>query len=132
VTLEDRFHTALNALENFYGDMTKAKSFDGPQTSSTKPGSRILAVPPECKAILDEWRFLWRTAKNDEGREEVVGDMEAEYRNRLRSPSGKYTFVHGTLEWKQAIGTCDLTASETARLYGVAVSTVYKFRKAHR
>jgi hypothetical protein len=131
MTLEARFSAALNALESFYGDTVQAKAFDGPQTSSTKPGSRILAVPPESKAILNEWRFQWRNAKGDEGRQEVVRDMEAEYENRLHSPSLKVEHRQMTLEWKQAIGTCTLPAKQVARMYCIGLSTVYKYRKEY-
>jgi hypothetical protein len=128
--LQAAFNTALAALANFYGDTLKAQAL-ADRTSQSKPGAVILQVPHESRAILDEWRFRWRMAKGDEGRREVVGEMEAEYENRLRSPSHKHMFIHGTLEWKQAIGTCDMTAKDTARLYGVGLSTVYKYRKEY-
>jgi hypothetical protein len=130
MTDQAAFNTALAALANFYGDTLKAQAL-ADRTSSSKPGAVILQVPHESKAILDEWRFMWRNAKSDEDRRQVVADMEAEYQNRLRSPSRKHTFVVNTLEWKVAIGTCDMTAKDTARLYGVGLSTVYKYRKEH-
>jgi hypothetical protein len=128
--LQAAFNTALAALGNWYSDSLKAQAL-ADRTSSSKPGAVILQVPHETKAILDEWRFMWRNAKSDEDRRQVVADMEREYENRLRSPSRKHTFIVNTLEWKVAIGTCDMTAKDTARLYGVGLSTVYKFRKEH-
>jgi hypothetical protein len=128
--LQAQFNTALAALSNFYGDTLKAQAL-ADRTSSSKPGAVILQVPHESRAILDEWRFMWRNAKSDEDRRQIIRDVEREYENRLRSPSRKHTFVVNTLEWKVAIGTCDLTAKDTARLYGVPLSTVYHYRKEH-
>lgn len=128
--LESRYWALLRSLENFYGDSVQAQKFDGTSTSTKE--HKVLLRPAESNALLDEWRYLWRTARHDDDRERVIEDMEKEDADLRRSPSLKYRFVHGTLEWKVAIGTCDLAPKETARLYGVGVSTVYKYRKNYR
>ena len=76
--LQAAFNVALASLSNFYGDAVKAQNFSGVNASSSKPGSKVLMTPPDARAILDEWRFRWKMAKDDRGRRQVVKDVQAE------------------------------------------------------
>lgn len=129
VTLEDDFREKLRRLELWHSDAVKAQDFSGPQTSHTKPGSVELRVTPYPHRSY--WQNEWRKAKGDEGREEVIRGLDDEWDDLALSPSKKHAFTQRTLEWKVAIGSCDLPAKHTARLYGVGLSTVYKYRNQH-
>ena len=129
--LESRFWAALTRLETWHSDSLKAQDFSGPQTSSSKPGSVELRVTPY--PHYSYWTNEWRKAKDDEGREEVIRGLEGEWFELAISPSKKYgTFSYDTLEWKVAIANQDAPAKNVARIYGVAVSTVYLYRKKFR
>jgi hypothetical protein len=130
LTLEARFHQALNRLCTWYADSTRAISFDGPSIAHTKPGAvelRLQSYPD-----LHEWKHRWRGTRSDAEREAVIAELEAEYQNLSQSPSGKHTHVLNTLEWKVAIANHEGEARYVARFYGVGLSTVYKYRKMHR
>jgi hypothetical protein len=130
MTPEVRFNKALSRLCHFYADSVKAVSFDGPSIAHTKPGAvelRLQSYPD-----LHEWKHRWRQCRSDVEREAVIAELEVEYQNLCLSPSKKHTHVLNTLEWKVAIASEEGSSEHVGRLYGVASSTVRKYRKMHR
>jgi hypothetical protein len=128
VSLEDEFLSALERLCSWYADSVKAQSFDGPSISSTKPGHVELRIQP----YPDEsnWRHRWKHARGDAERREIISELDVEYADLLVSPSKKHLYWEGTLEKKRAIApTRRGLRRRVARIWGVAPSTVRKYRK---
>ena len=125
--LEARFWAALSRLETWYADPVKAMSLDG-RTSSSKPGATILRVGRYPDA--DQWRYLWRTARNDGQRESVVGDMEKECDRLGRLPKPEMK-LDGKRYWLLESGDYHgMDYRTAAEDLGLEERTVWEWRKA--
>jgi hypothetical protein len=129
--LESRFWAKLRRLESWHSDNVKAQSFTNTTTTHGKPGSVELRVTPY--PHLAYWTNEWRKAKHDEGREEVLSELDAEWHRLGHSASPlKWLLTPGTLEYKRAIANDDRPARVVAHAWKITERTVYRHRKEHR
>ena len=77
MTQQHRFLVALKRLQDWHADSLKARDYNSPGVSSSKPGAVHLRVQryPSTARVWGDWRF----ARTDEAREAVIAELEAEY-----------------------------------------------------
>lgn len=83
-TLRDRFLAALKFLQDWYTDSLKARDYNSPATSSSKPGSthfRSQSYPS-----TRQWLEDWRRARDAADQERLVEAIEAEIDQLSGSP----------------------------------------------
>lgn len=82
--LRDRFLAALKSLQDWHTDSLKARDYNSPATSSSKPGSTHFRA--QSYPSTRQWLEDWRRAGDAAAQERVVEAIEAELDQLSGSP----------------------------------------------
>jgi hypothetical protein len=82
VTQQLRFLLALKRIQSWYADSVKARDYNSPASSSSKPGAVVLRV--QRYPSTADWFVRYSRARSEDAREEVIQGLEAEF-SRLTS-----------------------------------------------
>lgn len=85
MTQQLRFLTALKVLQDWHADSVKARDYNSPASSSSKPGSVVLRV--QRYPGTADWFARWRHAYSDLAREAIIQGLEDEYERLVGRPS---------------------------------------------
>lgn len=85
MTHQHRFLAALKTLQDWYADSVKARDYNSPASSSSKPGAVVLRIQryPGTK----DWIVRFMSATSPAAREAVCVQIEEEYERLVGRPS---------------------------------------------
>lgn len=100
MTQQHRFLTALKRLQDWHADSVKARDYNSPAASSSKPGAVVLRSQeyPGTARFLEDWS----RAHTDERREAIILHLDIEYQAlSCRPPTEQYRDHWGKTRYRR-------------------------------
>lgn len=123
--LEQRMKKCLAAMYLLSSGGTQSIDSDRISNSKASGGNR----PGDGWSLFDEHLELWKGARTEAGRREVVENAEKDLENWRVAKGNRQT--QDTLAWKRMIANSDLGATELHRLWGISRQYVYELRRKY-